>query len=108
MEPLCSENRSILSIGIRGARGTRAAGAIAPIDIINIVKCFEIVCFPLDVSNLDTIETVECQKTATMLNHSWGRQEREDQLKVFVQINTSLEESKFYCNFSHIFHTSID
>lgn len=47
-----------------------------------------------NVHNLEAVETVDCLKTATMLNHSWGRLQKEEKLNVFVQVNTSREESK--------------
>eukprot|EP00794_Sanderia_malayensis_P005512 gene5512-6197_t len=50
-----------------------------------------------NVSNLDTVETVDSSKTATLLNHSWGRLEKTEQLRIFVQVNTSLEQSKKGC-----------
>lgn len=46
------------------------------------------------VPHLDVIETVDSEKLAASINRSWGSENRTERLKVFVQINTSHEDSK--------------
>lgn len=41
------------------------------------------------------VETVDSVKLADALNSSWVKLQKPQKLKVFVQVNTSGEESKF-------------
>lgn len=46
------------------------------------------------VPNLFMIETIDSSKLASAINASWQKQEKPYRLKVMVQVNTSLEQSK--------------
>lgn len=50
------------------------------------------------VLNLWAVETVDSDKLASQLNSSWKRREYGRRLKVFVQVNTSAEDSKGGCS----------
>ena len=45
--------------------------------------------------NLYMVETIDTDKLATVINDSWGKQGKDYNLKVMVQVNTSGEPSKF-------------
>ena len=49
------------------------------------------------VSKLCVVETVDSERLATTLDASWKRKGRNRKLKLFVQVNTSREESKHGC-----------
>ena len=55
------------------------------------------------IPNLDMMETIDSEKIATAIEKCW--QNRSDQLKVLVQVNTSQEESEYitYHPFGHWF-----
>lgn len=46
------------------------------------------------IPNLDVIETVDSEKLAASIDRSWGSIRGDNKLKVFIQINTSQEESE--------------
>lgn len=50
------------------------------------------------VHNLWAVETVDSQRLAVALDSSWKRRGYKHRLKVFVQVNTSGEESKYGCS----------
>ena len=50
------------------------------------------------VLNLWAVETVDSDKLASQLNSSWKRRDCGHRLKVFVQVNTSAEDSKGGCS----------
>ncbi|XP_013414433.1 pyridoxal phosphate homeostasis protein [Lingula anatina] len=52
----------------------------------------------IGVPNLFVIETIDTEKLATKLNTAWGKLEKSDKLKIFVQVNTSKEENKSGCS----------
>ena len=41
------------------------------------------------------VETVDSTKLASALSSSWGKQNKQDPLKIMVQVNTSEEDSKY-------------
>lgn len=53
-------------------------------------KCNNLISCP----HLWAVETVDSERLATTLDSSWGKKETGKTLKVFVQVNTSGEESK--------------
>ena len=53
--------------------------------------------------NLYMVETVDCDKISNALNKQWESRNKTGKLKVMVQVNTSLEDSKL---FQTIFHCS--
>ncbi|KAK6185865.1 hypothetical protein SNE40_008008 [Patella caerulea] len=54
------------------------------------------------IPNLYVIETVESEKIAQSLNTTWSKFNKERQLKIMVQVNTSGEENKHGCNPSEV------
>ena len=38
------------------------------------------------------VQTIDSKKLANNLNNAWGKLEKEEKLKVLIQINTSQEE----------------
>ena len=50
------------------------------------------------VPNLWAVETVDSDRLATQLDSSWKKSGSERRLKVFVQVNTSAEDSKSGCS----------
>ncbi|XP_062509567.1 pyridoxal phosphate homeostasis protein-like [Corticium candelabrum] len=57
-------------------------------------KCNAVAGIP----NLWMVETVDSQKLADTLNSSCMKQQRQERLRVLVQVNTSCEERKSGCN----------
>ena len=49
--------------------------------------------FHSGVPNLHMVETVDSERLASSINSTWQKLNKPDPLKVFVQINTSGEES---------------
>ena len=56
-------------------------------------KCNHVTSVP----HLWCVETVDSERLASSLDSSWGKRERKQKLKVFIQINTSSEDSKHGC-----------
>lgn len=50
---------------------------------------------PTAVPNLDVVETLDSEKLASLVDKSWAASDKKDRLKVFIQINTSGEDSEF-------------
>lgn len=50
---------------------------------------------PVAAANLDVIETLDSQKLAATLDKSWSAAGKAEKLKIFVQVNTSGEDSEF-------------
>ena len=48
------------------------------------------------------VETVDSERLATALDTSWRKKEPEQRLKIYLQVNTSGEESKSGCQPQHI------
>ena len=42
------------------------------------------------------VETVDSIKIANFLNKAWAKRNKDHKLKVYIQINTSQEESKLF------------
>ena len=57
-------------------------------------KCNNLTSVP----HLWCVETVDSQRLATNLDASWRKRNSKEKLKVFVQVNTSYEESKHGCH----------
>lgn len=56
-------------------------------------KCNSLTAVP----HLWCVETVDSERLASTLDASWKKRESKDKLKVFVQVNTSSEDSKHGC-----------
>ena len=56
-------------------------------------KCNNLTAVP----HLWCVETVDSERLATSLDSSWKKRDSKEKLKVFVQVNTSDEESKHGC-----------
>ena len=57
-------------------------------------KCNHLTAVP----HLWCVETVDSERLASTLNTSWKKREPKEQLKVFVQVNTSGEDAKHGCH----------
>ena len=57
-------------------------------------KCNNLTSVP----HLWCVETVDSERLATSLDASWKKRNSKDKLKVFVQVNSSYEESKHGCH----------
>ena len=56
-------------------------------------KCNQLTSVP----HLWCVETVDSERLASSLDSSWAKREKKQKLKVFIQINTSSEDSKHGC-----------
>lgn len=55
-------------------------------------------CLISGMPNLYMVETVDSTKLATSMDSAWQRLQKPNKLRVFVQVNTSQEESMYSFN----------